>query len=411
MRTNEVRAERPALTEAQAVALIGAVQFVNVLDFMMVMPLGPDFARQLDVPVESIGLVGGSYTLAAACVGLAGSFFLDRFDRRDALVVALVGLALGTVGGGVSIGFASLLASRVVAGMFGGPATAIAIAVLADLVPPERRGQAMGKVMGAFSVASVLGVPLGLEMARLFGFRTPFFFVASLGLLAAVVAWLRMPPLRAHLERAAAPGARPTLLEPTIVLSLTTSAAIMMGNFALIPNLSAYLQFNLGFPREQLGLVYAVGGAASFGAMRVTGVLVDRYGAAPLIVAGTVLYGAVLVGLFVVPVLGAFPLLAFAAFMTANSVRFVPVQSLGSRVPTAERRARFLSTQSAVQHMAAAVGSMGASAFLVAEPSGRLRGLDHVAWVTLALSVLVPPIAFAVERRVRAREAVERAVA
>jgi MFS family permease len=78
-----------ALSERRLLFLVGAVQFVNVLDFMMVMPLGPDFAASLGIPVARLGIVGGSYTVAAAAAGLAGAFFLDRFDRRKALGLAL----------------------------------------------------------------------------------------------------------------------------------------------------------------------------------------------------------------------------------------------------------------------------------------------------------------------------------
>lgn len=390
--------------------LIGAVQFVNVLDFMMVMPLGPDLGASLGIPVSRIGYIAGSYTAAAAVAGIVGSVFLDRFGRRTALVYSLVGLALGTLAGGLSVGFTSLLASRLLAGMFGGPATAIGIAILADVVPPERRGLAMGKVMGAFAIASVLGVPLGLESARLFGFRAPFFGVAALAITAAAMAFTIMPELRDHLtaeRRAESKSA--SIMEPTIILSLLSSACIMAGNFALIPNLSAYMQFNLGYPREKLGFVYATGGALSFLMMRITGRLVDRFGAAQMILVGSVAYSAVVSAVFFVPAVAAFPLLAFAAFMTSNSIRFVPVQSLGSRVPTANRRARFLSAQSSVQHMASTIGSVGASAFLVALPDGRLVGLDQVAIVTLCLSVVVPFFGYAIERRVREREASERA--
>src|SRR3954469_19242460 len=80
------------LSERRLLFLIGAVQFVNILDFVMVMPLGPDLARSLGMRSSDLGLVGGSYTAAAAVSGLIGSLFLDRFDRRSALAVALVGL-------------------------------------------------------------------------------------------------------------------------------------------------------------------------------------------------------------------------------------------------------------------------------------------------------------------------------
>jgi len=144
------------VSERSIVFLVGAVQFVNVLDFMMVMPLGPDFANALGITTSHIGIVGGSYTLAAAVTGVVGSLFLDRFDRRVALGVAMLGLVLGTALGGLATGLPSLLFARVVAGSFGGPATSLSLAIIADAIPKARRGKALGAVMAAFSVASVL---------------------------------------------------------------------------------------------------------------------------------------------------------------------------------------------------------------------------------------------------------------
>ena len=95
---------RAALPERALLLVVGAVQFVNVLDFMMVMPLGPDFARALGIPTSHLGLVAGSYTAAAAVAGIVGALFLDRFDRRKALAVALLGLVMGTAAGGARAG-------------------------------------------------------------------------------------------------------------------------------------------------------------------------------------------------------------------------------------------------------------------------------------------------------------------
>lgn len=96
--------------------------------------------------------------------------------------------------------------------VFGGPATSIAFSIIADVVPAQRRGSAMGKVMGAFSIASVLGVPAGLELARHFGWSAPFFAVAG--------------------------------LSRNVLLSWAMTLVVMAGGFVLIPNISAYVQFS-----------------------------------------------------------------------------------------------------------------------------------------------------------------------
>src|SRR5260221_3627989 len=184
----------PDRREPAVVFLVAAVQFVNILDFVMVMPMGPDFAAALGIPSSRLGMIGGSYTAAAALSGLAGSFFLDRFDRRPALGLAMLGLVAGTALGGFATGFPSLIAARLLAGFFGGPATSLSFSIIADVVPAQRRGTAMGLVMGAFSLASLLGAPAGLELARQLGCRVGFVPVAHLGL-ALVIVVVRMLPL------------------------------------------------------------------------------------------------------------------------------------------------------------------------------------------------------------------------
>src|SRR5436309_14487891 len=108
-------------SERTVIFLIGAVQFVNILDFMMVLPLGPFFAGPLGIPASRIGVIGGSYTAAAAVSGIACSFFLDRFDRRKALGVAVAGLVVSTALGGFAVGMGRIILARVLSGLSVGP--------------------------------------------------------------------------------------------------------------------------------------------------------------------------------------------------------------------------------------------------------------------------------------------------
>lgn len=177
-----------------------------------------------------------------------------------------------------------------------------------------------------------------------------------------------------------------------------------LGQFAIIPNLSAYLQHNLGYPRDRLGMVYMVGGAASFLAMRFTGSLVDRYGATRLIVSGTLLHAFVLgVGFIhptaIVPALGVFVL-----FILSGSVRMVSISSLATRVPRPEQRAGFMAALTTVQHAGSSFGAMGSAALLAAEPSGRLIGMPAVAGIALSLALVVPFLAARLETSIRTRE-------
>src|SRR5438105_9520633 len=285
-------------SERTVIFLIGAVQFVNILDFMMVLPLGPFFAGPLGIPASRIGFIGGSYTAAAAISGIACSFFLDRFDRRKALGVAVAGLVVATALGGLSTGFGTIVFARILAGLFGGPATSLSLSIVADVIPSERRGKALGAVMGSFSVAAVLGVPAGLELARWGGWRLPFFSVAGLGFVLLPIAIVLLPPLTGHLATAKAAAARRTgfvdlLSRPAVQLSALATVVVMASAFLVIPVVTPYLVFNLRFPAKDLQWIYIIGGALSFVILRIVGALVDRYGSTRLAAVGTAIFLAV----------------------------------------------------------------------------------------------------------------------
>ncbi len=405
--SSEPASPRP-VSERAVVLLIGAVQFVNILDFVMVMPLGPDFAKGLGIESSHIGTIGGSYTAAASVAGLLGGYFLDRFDRRKALAVCMLGLVAATAAGGLALGLSTLLLARVCAGIFGGPATALSLSIIADLIPVERRGRALGAVMAAFSVASVVGVPLALKVAELGGWRLPFFVVSALGLMVVGAALWFLPPVRGHLRpgggAARAPGVGDLLSRADVQLSYLMTALVMMSGFIVIPNISAYLQQNLGYPRDRLWILYFAGGIVSFVTLRLTGPLVDRFGSFRVGTVGVALAAiTTYVGFVAYPAWLPIPAL-FMVFMLAMGVRNVAYNTLTSRVPDNPVRARFMSLQSATQHMASALGAFLSSRLLVDLPDGTLGGMDTIARVSIGLAAGVPVMLRVVEGRVRSRE-------
>ncbi|WP_257448848.1 MFS transporter [Archangium lipolyticum] len=395
-----------AISERAVVFLIGAVQFVNILDFVMVMPLGPDFAAGLGISTSHVGTIGAAYTAAGCVAGVAGSYFLDRFDRRKALAVAMLGLVVSTAAGGFATGLTSLLMARAMAGLFGGPATSLSLSIIADLIPVERRGRAMGAVMGAFSVASVLGVPMALKVAGWSDWRMPFFLLAGLGLLLVAGAIFFLPPMRGHLERERTHvvGVRELFTRSDVLTSYSMTGLLNMAGFMVIPHLSGYVQNNLGQPREQVEAIYFAGGLVSFVTLRLAGKAVDRLGSFRVGTVGVVLFMCTIYVLFLHLPPGLPLMLLFPFFFLANGVRNVAYSTLTSRVPEQSIRARFMSFQSAVQHLGAAAGAFLSSQMLFDLPGGQLGGMNRVVGVSILLSLTLPVMFFLVERQVQARD-------
>lgn len=392
-------------SERVIIATLAAGAFVNVLDFMMVTPLGPDLAVGLGIPVDRLGAIGGAYTAAGFVAGLAGSTFFDRFDRRTALAAAYAGLAAGTLAGAFAWDLPSMLAARILAGMFGGPATALTNAIVADVVPAERRGRAMGVVMGAFSVASVAGVPLSLELAHRGDWRWPFYAVGAACLAIALLGRSVLPTMRAHLG--GPPGAPIAVIvrRPEVQGSVALAAALFGSGFMILPNFPTFVLVNLGYPRDRFGLLYGVGGGLTFFALRLYGRLIDRFGAAPVATVASlslITVTALWFGLerTTLPVM-----LLFVWFMLSMSARNVSFNTLVSKVPAADERARYLSLQSAAQHLFSSFGAFSSLWFIHEGPGGRVEGMPTLALGAMMLMACAPPLFWFVEGRLRRRGA------
>ena len=187
-------------SERTILYLFAAVQFTHIMDFMVMMPLGPQLMRELAISPLQFGYLISAFAITAGVVGLAVAPFADRFDRRRLLLIAYAGFTLGTLACGLSSSWGMLLVSRAVCGAFGGVSGATIMAIVADVVPPERRAHGMGIIMTAFSVAAALGVPFGLKLAQWLRWEAPFLTVATVALLVWISLYRILPPVRGHLS-------------------------------------------------------------------------------------------------------------------------------------------------------------------------------------------------------------------
>lgn len=358
---------------------------------MMVMPLGPDFAKALSIDLSSLGIISGSYTAASALTGILSAPYLERFDRKIAILVTLSGLVASTMIAGLSQNLTMLLGARIVAGIFGGPSTSLALAIISDVVPPERRGRALGAVMSSFAIASIVGVPLGLEAARLGGWRIPFFLISLLGVLIILGVALRLPNFKSHLklEKGNQASLMSMVARPSVIYSLITSGLLMSSGFMLIPSIAPYVQANLNYPRENMGILYFFGGLASFASMIFFGRLTDRLGA---LVVGSLGCAAFITSVFfgfVMP-FPTVPVVAFfSLFMVASALRGVAFNTLSSKIPEPYERARFMSIQSSVQHLSSALGAGISSLVLSTGENQKLIGMELLGLWSIGLNFLM----------------------
>lgn len=168
----------------RAVALLALGSFAMGTDAYAMAGLLPAIGADLHV---SVSLAGQSVTAFTLCYALAAPLFsavLARWGTRTVLVTALVVFVLANAGTALTGSYAGLLGTRALAGAAAGLFTPAAATAAVALVPPERRGRALGLVLGGMSAGTVLGVPLGLLVAAAHGWRAALWLITALGVAA-----------------------------------------------------------------------------------------------------------------------------------------------------------------------------------------------------------------------------------
>ena len=246
---------------------LAAIQFTHIVDFMIIMPLGPQFMRLFAIGPQQFGFMVSAYTFAAAASGFVAAFWIDRFDRRRALLWLYAGFIIATALCGVALDYYLLLMARIVAGIFGGVLGGLTFAIVADLVPYTRRATATAVVAAAFSLAAVAGVPLSLWIAAHYSWRAPFLVLAAFSVLVGLTAMRLIPPLSAHVVA----GARRRPVEqlraifgvPNHRRAFALIIVLMCSVFTVVPFIAAYNVANVGVAEVDLALIYFAGGATS----------------------------------------------------------------------------------------------------------------------------------------------------
>ena len=380
------------ISERKLLLLLAAVQFTHIMDFMIMMPLGPQLMRELAISPQQFGALISSFALTAGIVGLAAAPVIDRFDRRKLLLFCYAGFALGTLACGLAETAQSLLWARALCGAFGGVSGAALMAIVADIIPAERRAHGMGIIMTAFSAAAALGVPCGLKLAQWWKWEAPFLAVAALSVPVWIGIFRELPPVRGHLKNGEKIRSGHDFLEllqnRNAWTGLCLMVAMVFGHFTIIPFLSPYLVGNVRLPEKNLFLIYLTGGLVTIVTGPLIGKLADRHGkfrTYAVLVAGACIVIRLLSSAAPMPL---WQILVLAAFFFAFAGgRFVPGQATISMAVPATRRGAYMSLVACSRDLSSGVSTYLGAMIVVRAPDGSLQNYDILGYLAMAVSL------------------------
>jgi DHA1 family inner membrane transport protein len=357
----------------------------------------PEIARDLGVSVPQAGHLISAYALGVVVGAPAITILMAKMPRKGLLVGLMLLYALGNFATTVFHSYAAVFVSRFVAGLPHGAYFGVASLVAASMVPPSRRGEAIGKVIMGLSVANVLGVPAATWLGETFGWRSTFMAVAVIALLCAAMIFIFVPSIKAE-KGASALTEMGALKRTQVWLTLLAAAIGFGGIFAVYSYITPLLTEVTHLPLARVPLMLSLIGIGMVVGSVVCGKLADRW------LKGTML------GMYAFTAV----ILTILVFVAHSAPAMIVVLFLIGvcTMVTVSFQARLMDVAGDAQSLAAALNH---SAFNIANALGAWLGGMAIAagfgwtstgWVGLGLSlagILVLVGSFALDRKQAAR--------
>lgn len=280
--------------------------------------IAPDLGRS----TSEIGLLVSAYAAVVVLASLPLSRLTRRFPRRYVLAATTAVCTVGTLWSAVALGYADLMAARMVTALGQALFWSVVTPAAASLFAPAVRGKMIARLAIGNSLAPLLGVPLGTWVGQQTSWRTAFLMFSVVSLLACLAMVIAMPNVDAE-ESGTARGTHPSTSRFVVLMVVTV--LLVTGGFMMITFVTQFVLETAGFPDRYLSVLLLGQGVAGMAGTLLTGQVLDRRPWQTMLVALGLLTGSLVLlwGLGHVPALALVGLalfgLAFSALPPALS--------------------------------------------------------------------------------------------
>jgi len=391
------------------VFLLAITQFTVVLDFMVMSPMGDILMKAIDLKPSQFGIAVSAYAFSAGASGLLTAGFADRFDRKKLLLFFYSGFIIGTFFCSFANDYWTLVAARIVTGLFGGVIGSISMAIITDIFTLQQRGRVMGFVQMGFGASQVLGIPIGLYIANNWGWHSAFLWIAVMALIIVIIIAVKLIPITAHIglqkHQSALKHLWSTFSQKEYRIGFLATALLSIGGYMMMPFGSAFAVNNLHVSHEQLPLLFMISGVASLIIMPIVGKLSDRYDKFKIFALASIW---LMVVVLIYTNLGVTPfylvVILNILMMAGILSRMTPSSALISAVPEMKDRGAFMSISSSLQQLAGGVAASLAGVIIVQKTKeSPLEHYPTLGVIVVLLSIVAIFMLYRVSRMIKRR--------
>lgn len=279
-------------------ALTAGAFGIGVTEFV-IMGLLIEVGADLGVSIPAAGMLISGYALGVVVGAPLMTVATARWPRKTTLIVLMLVFTLGNLACALAPGYWPLMAARVLTAFAHGTFFGVGSVVATSLVPADKRASAIAIMFTGLTVANILGVPLGTWLGQAYGWRSTFWAVTVVGLVAMAVIALFVPRGTAKVEEGGNWRSDLTVLSrPQVLLGLLTTVLSWVGVFAAFTYIAPILTEIAGFPAAAVSPILLVFGAGLVAGNLAGGRLADRR-LVPTLLGSLLLLAVVLAGMTV----------------------------------------------------------------------------------------------------------------
>ncbi len=256
-------------------ALTAGAFGIGVTEFV-IMGLLLDVSADLRVTISAAGLLISGYALGVVVGAPVVTAFTGRWRRKTVLVTLMVVFTIGNLACALAPGYWPLMAARVLTAFAHGTFFGVGSVVATSLVAPERKASAIAIMFTGLTVANILGVPFGTWLGQAFGWRSTFWAVTLVGVVAALVIVLLVPMDKRDEQGGDFRRDLMVLRRPQVLLGLLATVFGWAGVFAVFTYIAPILTRITGFADAAVSPILLVFGAGLVAGNLFGGRLADR---------------------------------------------------------------------------------------------------------------------------------------
>lgn len=255
--------------------------FVMGTSEFVIVGLLTEVSTDLGITVTTAGTLVSGFAIAYAIGTPILTGFVSRFPKYQLMLVLISIFILGNIVSALAGSYTILIISRVATAVVSGVLTALSMSIANDLIPKEKRSSIIALIFSGFTIANVMGVPLGTFVGQLSSWHLTFWLTALLGVIAFIMSMFILPK-NLKSTKSSLKDQLSLFKQPKIILAFFIPIFTIAGTYTIYTYITPILENKLAIPSKYISLVLLIYGLFSIFSNLLAGKIAKRNGLSKL---------------------------------------------------------------------------------------------------------------------------------